>query len=60
MTITPEHLRRYAVARSLFFPTTLGRAVAKLGFVQADPIRALRWKRIFSSTTDQVCRQAIV
>ena len=40
MTITLEHLRRYAVARSLFSPTTLGRAVAKLGFVQADPIRA--------------------
>jgi uncharacterized protein YcaQ len=24
----------------LFRPTTLGRAVARLGFVQADPIRA--------------------
>jgi uncharacterized protein YcaQ len=35
-----EHLRRYAIARSLFKPTTLGRAIAKLGFVQADPIRA--------------------
>ena len=33
-------LRRYAVARSLFRPTTLPRAIAKLGFVQADPIRA--------------------
>src|SRR6185503_21281444 len=33
-------LRRYAVARSLFAPTTLPRALAKLGFVQADPIRA--------------------
>jgi hypothetical protein len=33
-------LRRYAVARSLFTPTTLPRALAKLGFVQADPIRA--------------------
>jgi uncharacterized protein YcaQ len=40
MTITQEHLRRYAVARSLFKPTTLGRAIDKLGFVQADPIRA--------------------
>jgi len=40
MTITLEHLRRYAIARSLFKPTTLGRAIAKLGFVQADPIRA--------------------
>jgi hypothetical protein len=28
------------VARSLFAPTTLRRAIAKLGFVQADPIRA--------------------
>lgn len=35
-----DDLRRYAVARSLFAPTTLPRAVAKLGFVQADPIRA--------------------
>jgi uncharacterized protein YcaQ len=33
-------LRRYAVARSLFAPTDLRRAIAKLGFVQADPIRA--------------------
>lgn len=40
MRITLEHLRRYAIARSLFRPTTLGRAIAKLGFVQADPIRA--------------------
>jgi uncharacterized protein YcaQ len=35
-----EELRRYAIARSLFGPTTLSRAIAKLGFVQADPIRA--------------------
>jgi len=40
MRITLDHLRRYAVARSLFKPTTLGRAIGKLGFVQADPIRA--------------------
>ncbi len=33
-------LRRYAVARTFFKPTTLGRAIEKLGFVQADPIRA--------------------
>ncbi len=33
-------LRRYAVARSLFTPTTLPKAIARLGFVQADPIRA--------------------
>lgn len=37
---TLDHLRRYAVARSLFPPTTLPRAIARLGFVQADPIRA--------------------
>jgi uncharacterized protein YcaQ len=33
-------LRRYAIARSLFEPTTLRRAIKRLGFVQADPIRA--------------------
>jgi len=38
--LTLDHLRRHAVARSLFKPTTLMRAVARLGFVQADPIRA--------------------
>ncbi|MBU6259617.1 MAG: YcaQ family DNA glycosylase [Burkholderiales bacterium] len=37
---TLDDLRRYAVARSLFAPTTLARAIARLGFVQADPIRA--------------------
>ena len=35
-----DHLRRYAIARSLFTPTTLSRAIGRLGFVQADPIRA--------------------
>jgi uncharacterized protein YcaQ len=40
MRITLDHLRRYAIARSLFKPTTLRRAIEKLGFVQADPIRA--------------------
>ena len=35
-----EHLRRFAIARSLFAPTTLPRAIDKLGFVQADPIRS--------------------
>ncbi len=40
MPLTLDTLRRYAVARSLFKPTTLGRAIKKLGFVQADPIRA--------------------
>jgi len=40
MVITLDHLRRFAVARSLFQPTTLNRALNRLGFVQADPIRA--------------------
>jgi hypothetical protein len=40
MRITLSHLRRYAIARSMFKPTTLKRAIEKLGFVQADPIRA--------------------
>ncbi|MEJ8849999.1 DNA glycosylase AlkZ-like family protein [Variovorax rhizosphaerae] len=35
-----DDLRRYAVARTLFRPTTLPRAIQRLGFVQADPIRA--------------------
>jgi uncharacterized protein len=38
--ITLDTLRRYAVARSLFAPTTLPLAIKRLGFVQADPIRA--------------------
>jgi uncharacterized protein YcaQ len=38
--ITLDHLRRFAVARSFFPPTTLRRAIARMGFVQADPIRA--------------------
>ncbi|MCW7539745.1 winged helix DNA-binding domain-containing protein [Aquabacterium sp. A7-Y] len=38
--ITLDHLRRYAVARTLTSPTTLLRAIDRLGFVQADPIRA--------------------
>lgn len=37
---TLAELRQFAVTRSLFPPTTLGRAIAALGFVQADPIRA--------------------
>ncbi|MES2488413.1 MAG: crosslink repair DNA glycosylase YcaQ family protein [Pseudomonadota bacterium] len=39
-SITLDDLRRYAVARTLFKPTTLASAIARLGFVQADPIRA--------------------
>src|SRR5213080_2425062 len=38
--ITLDHLRRLAATRSLFTPTTLKRALHRLGFVQADPIRA--------------------
>lgn len=37
---TLDDLRRYAIARTLFKPTTLPRAIRQLGFVQADPIRA--------------------
>ncbi len=40
MPLTLDHLRRYAIVRTLFKPTTLGRAITRLGFVQADPIRA--------------------
>src|SRR5262245_27575732 len=40
MGISLEDLRRFAVERSLFAPTTLPRALERLGFVQADPIRA--------------------
>jgi uncharacterized protein YcaQ len=40
MNVTLDDLRRAAVARSLFTPTTLQRALNALGFVQADPIRA--------------------
>jgi uncharacterized protein len=35
-----QQLRRYAIARSLFKATSLPRAIARLGFVQADPMRA--------------------
>ncbi|MGJ7490605.1 DNA glycosylase AlkZ-like family protein [Variovorax sp. ZT4R33] len=37
---TVDDLRRYAITRTLFKPTTLPRAIRQLGFVQADPIRA--------------------
>jgi uncharacterized protein YcaQ len=35
-----DALRRYAVGRSLFGPLDLAAAIERLGFVQADPIRA--------------------
>ena len=37
---TLSDLRRHAVARSLFAPITLPKAIERLGFVQADPIRS--------------------
>ncbi len=40
ITPTLAQLRNYAVARSLFPATTLTAALDRLGFVQADPIRA--------------------
>ncbi|MCC6665354.1 MAG: YcaQ family DNA glycosylase [Polyangiaceae bacterium] len=38
--LTLHDLRRYALARSLGPVTSLARAIDRLGFVQADPIRA--------------------
>jgi len=38
--ITLTQLRDHAIARTLFAPTTLPQAIARMGFVQADPIRA--------------------
>ena len=40
MSISVDTFRSFAVARSLFPPTSLKRALEKLAFVQADPIRA--------------------
>ena len=40
MRTTLDDLRSFAVARSLFAPASLKHAVHKLGFIQADPIRA--------------------
>src|SRR5436305_13724510 len=40
MPVTLDDIRRVAMARSLFAPTTLKRALHRMGFVQADPIRA--------------------
>ena len=40
MPLTLDSLRRFAVRRSLFVPRNLQDAIIKLGFVQADPLRA--------------------
>ena len=40
MKITLNDLRHHALGSSLFPQTTLGRAMGRLGFVQADPIRS--------------------
>jgi uncharacterized protein YcaQ len=40
MPTTVHDFRRFAVTRSLFVPGTLQAAIDRLGFVQADPIRA--------------------
>jgi uncharacterized protein YcaQ len=40
MDLSLDHLRSFALARSFFAPTTLAGAIKRLGFVQADPIRA--------------------
>jgi uncharacterized protein len=40
MVLTLAKLRRYAIARSLFAPTSLPQALQNFGFVQADPMRA--------------------
>jgi uncharacterized protein YcaQ len=39
-SITLDDLRRFTVARNFFKPTNLKSALHKMGFVQADPIRA--------------------
>ena len=40
MLTTRDQLRRFAVARNFFPPTTLKLALEKMAFVQADPIRS--------------------
>ena len=40
MPITPDQLRRLLVSQSLFPPTSLKRALHRMQFLQADPIRA--------------------
>jgi uncharacterized protein YcaQ len=38
--VSLDALRRFAIVHSLFAPKTLAQAIERLGFVQADPIRA--------------------
>src|SRR5678809_793563 len=38
--LTIDSIRRFAVARNFPKPTSLKRALQRMGFVQADPIRA--------------------
>ncbi len=40
MKLTLKHLRQHAISASLFRPTALRKAIERLGFVQADPIRS--------------------
>lgn len=40
MPVTLDDLRRMTVTQSLFAPTSLKRALQRMGFVQADPIRS--------------------
>jgi uncharacterized protein YcaQ len=40
MKVTVSDLRRHAIASSLFPHTTLRRAIGRIGFIQADPIRS--------------------
>jgi len=40
MSITLDELRRFTVARNFPQPATLNRTLQRMGFVQADPIRA--------------------
>jgi uncharacterized protein YcaQ len=40
MKLTLQHLRQHAISKSLFRPTSLRKAIERLGFVQADPIRS--------------------
>src|ERR1700738_5000791 len=40
MLITLDDLRRFTVARNFSAPTTLRRALHRMGFLQADPIRS--------------------